>query len=90
MSNDGTFIHESLEDAASIVRYLEALLEGLRAGAIELEQEGESLSLHPHGLLSFEVKAKRKGDRSKIRIKLQWKEQVRHQSDSPLKIRPEK
>ena len=88
MSNDGTFTHESLEDRESIVRYLEALLVGLRQGKVELEQDGEALELCPSGLLSFQVKAKRKGERAKLRLKLQWQEQARSQSDAPLRIRP--
>ena len=90
MSSDGTFMHESLEDTESVVRYLEALLEGLKRGRVELEQDDESFELHPQGLVNFQVKAKRKGERSKLRLKLQWKEQVSHPSDSPLKIRPNK
>ena len=89
MSADESFTHESLEDMQSIARYLQAVLDGLQRGKIELEQNDTRVELKPHGLISFRVKAKRKGERSKLSIKLSWREQHDSNGDGPLRVRPE-
>ena len=89
MSADESFTHESLEDMRSIARYLEAVLEGLRQGKIQLEQNGDSVALHPHGLINFRVKAKKKGERSKLSLKLSWRERSDAADDGPLRVRPD-
>jgi amphi-Trp domain-containing protein len=68
------FKHESLQDCASIVRYLKALIEGLESGRLEFGTDDQELSLEPRGLLELEVRAKRKGGRSKVALKLGWRE----------------
>jgi amphi-Trp domain-containing protein len=68
------FRHESLEDSESIAKYLEALRDALRAGKLELSDQGGELTLRPQGLLGFEIRARKKGDRVKIRIKMGWRE----------------
>ena len=77
------FKHESLQDLKSIGQYLEALTEGLRSGRVELSDESGQLVLHPSGLLSLELRAKRRGNRAKLQLKLSWtEEKAKTKSDS--------
>ena len=71
---DDEFKHDSVQDRESIARYLRALLDGFEKGHISLGAEGQTLELTPQGLLEFEVRAKRKGGRSKVALKFTWRE----------------
>ncbi len=54
------------------VAYFEAIVAGLRNGAVEFRQSDESLALNPPEHLNLEVKAARKGDKSKISFEISW------------------
>ena len=68
------FKHESLQDRVSIARYLQALQEGLEKGHLELVSDEKTVVLDPDGLVELEVRAKRKGNRRKLSIKLSWRD----------------
>lgn len=68
------FRHESLQDRESIVRYLNALSQGIANGQLTLGTREENLILHPSGLLKLDVKARGKDDRTKLVFKISWKE----------------
>jgi|CXWL01.1.fsa_nt_gi amphi-Trp domain-containing protein len=68
------FEHESLQDRESIVRYLNALSQGIASGQLTLGTREESLVLHPSGLLKLSVKARGKDERTKLVFKISWKE----------------
>ena len=72
--SEGEFAHDSIQDSASIVEYLEALAQGFRNGRLLLCSGKKELILRPHGLLKLEVKAKRKGGGSKLSLRIGWKE----------------
>ncbi len=72
---DLNFKHESMQDLDSILKYLNAVTEGLAQGKIRLAAKNKELILEPHGMLRFDVEAKRKGDQRKLAIKLSWKEE---------------
>ncbi len=74
MSHDEQFEHESLQDADSIAHYLGALIDGFRNGRISLASDGDELVLTPDHLLQFSVKARKKGYKNKLSLKIQWKE----------------
>lgn len=69
------FEHESLQDAASIAEYLRAVIAGLEAGELELGDDHGELLLRPRGLLGLEVRARRRGGRVKLRVKISWTEE---------------
>lgn len=71
---DGEFKHESLQDGQTIHQYLEALAAGFQNARLELNSDGDGIVLHPDGLLKLTVKAKRKGDRCKLHLRLNWRE----------------
>lgn len=70
----GEFRHESLQDRESIVRYLNALSQGIASGQLTLGTREENLVLHPSGLLKLSVKARGKDERTKLVFKISWKE----------------
>lgn len=76
MSNDGKFNHESLQDKETIKQYLQAVQEGLDKGRIVLSSLEDEMELQPKGLLKLSLKARRKGETSKLQIKIQWEDKA--------------
>lgn len=74
MSADDEFRHESVQDRRSIVQYLRALTAGIEKGHIQLGMHDQELDLEPSGLLEFQIRAKRKGGRVKLALKMAWRE----------------
>ncbi|MEW6262063.1 MAG: amphi-Trp domain-containing protein [Thermodesulfobacteriota bacterium] len=68
------FKHESLEDSESIVKYLNALREGFEKGVLLFSSESKRLTIKPHGLINFDMEARRKGDDIKVTLKFRWSE----------------
>lgn len=87
MPNLESFSHESLEDAQSIARYLDALKEGLQKGTLSLENESGELQLAPHGLLGCEIRARKKGGKVKLRLQITWQQEPREGSADGFKIK---
>ena len=83
------FKHESLQDLKSIGQYLKALTEGLESGRVELADDTGQLVLHPAGLLNLELRAKRRGDRAKLQLKLTWTEEESKPRVDSLRVRSE-
>jgi amphi-Trp domain-containing protein len=84
------FKHESLQDAESIVRYIEALSEGFQNGALLFSSDDKRLVLKPRGLVRLEVEAKKRGEEIKLSLKFRWTEEagVEAANTSPLVISP--
>ncbi len=76
------FKHESLEDSSSIAQYLQVLIEGIQQGHLEFGTEQQQFDLDPKGLLQLEVRAKKKGGRNKISLKLSWRDDQEKTSNS--------
>jgi amphi-Trp domain-containing protein len=86
-SRSGEFGHESLQDTKSIVKYLEALADGFRAGKLEFSSGKSAISLRPNGLLELSLKAKRKDGQARLNLEVAWKEPKRGKRKAPpLKI----
>ncbi len=73
-SNQDDFRYESIQDNASVVKYLNALKEGFLKGKILLGSREKKILLEPKGLIKLDVKARKKEGRVKISIKCAWKE----------------
>jgi amphi-Trp domain-containing protein len=71
----GEFKHESLQDRETIVKYLNAISEGIRNGHLVLANGDEPIMLEPSGLLRLDLKAKRKEGLMKLSLKISWKEE---------------
>ncbi len=82
-SQKSDFRHESLQDRQTIVRYLNALSEGIASGRLVLGTREEEIVLEPEGLLKLDVKARQKSDEAKVTFKISWKSNGH--GDSPIK-----
>ncbi len=78
MAREEQFEHESFQDNETIGKYLGALMEGFQKGTITLSSEGDQLVLTPNNILQFQVKARKKGNKNKLSIKISWKEPKSH------------
>ncbi len=66
------FKHESLQDCQSIVEYLNSLCDGFERKHLVLRSENNEVIVKPHGLLKFEIKARKRSDRVKLSLKISW------------------
>ena len=89
--NTGDFEHESLQDTASIGKYLEALAEGFQDGTLEFSSGKKSIRLQPTGLLELTLKARKKDGEARLQIDVSWKEpKKKKRTQPPLSIKPGK
>lgn len=65
--------YEAQLTRAEALEYLEAILEGLRKGILTISAPGRVLTLRPGGLFELELAAKRKKDKEKLHLELEWK-----------------
>lgn len=72
--SDGKFKYDSVQDAATLKKYLQALLEGFDSGAIHLTYKGEEIVVEPKGLINFQLEAKVKGEQRKLALKFTWRD----------------
>ncbi len=79
--------HEALADRATVASYLRAIADGLESGKLSLQGEDVSLQLAPQRLVDFELDARRERGRSRIRVRLAWREE-QAEVDS-LSIKPD-
>jgi amphi-Trp domain-containing protein len=68
------FNHHSVQDRESVVKYLNALSDGIKKGRISIRNGGKDIELEPADLLTIEIKAKHTGGGSKLSIILSWTE----------------
>ena len=74
MSDDSRIEYDSMQDTQSIQQFLHSLTEGFEKGKIVLRSENEEVVLRPQHLLKFTIKAKKKGEKCKLSVKMSWKE----------------
>jgi len=74
MTESEKFDYESIQDRQSIRKFFEVFIEGLEKGSIVLSSENDSVVLSPSELIQFAVKTKKKDGKSRISIKLNWKD----------------
>lgn len=74
MSEVERFEHESVMDRLSIQQFFIALADGIKKGRIVLSAEKDQALLMPAELLRFAIKTKKKSGKSKLIIKLVWKD----------------
>jgi amphi-Trp domain-containing protein len=76
-AREGKFTYESVQDAASLVEYLQALTDGFAKGSMSFSRKDLDLTLCPTGLIGFAVEAKGKDGRMKLNLKFTWREDVK-------------
>ena len=67
------FEHESMQDNASVVQFLKALIEGFEKGKISLKAGPDQMALVPNDLIKFNLKAKLKREKVKLSLRMSWK-----------------
>jgi amphi-Trp domain-containing protein len=73
-NEDMEFSHEAMIDTAAVATYLKALADGFDAHTLRFSDKRGEIVLRPKGLVDFEVKATRDGDRVRLEIRFDWKE----------------
>ncbi len=82
--------HESYQDSASVVRYLEEVIDGLNKGHIILTSGSDVVDLEPNGLIQMQINATQRKSRHQLSVKLQWmpKDAAQQEdSEEPLTIK---
>ena len=86
MSDDSRFEYDSIQDVQSIRKFLQTLNKGFENGKIVLSSDKDEVVLRPQNLLKFAIKAKKKGNKCKLSLKMSWKEVKIADSLDALKI----
>ncbi len=60
-------------EVGQVVSYLENIASGLKAGLINVQLGGESVSLTPPSVVDLEMEVSQKKDKEKLTIELCWK-----------------
>lgn len=60
------------------IRQLEALLEGLKAGSVTLNQSDQKLWLRPGAAVDLELRAEQSGDSERLEVRLGWRRRSLH------------
>ena len=74
MMQTNEFKFDSMQDCQSIGAYLQSLCEGFTQKQLVLRSEHNEFIVKPNGLLKFEIKAKKKSDRVRVKIEIAWKD----------------
>ena len=77
------FEHESLQDRATIARYLKAIEDGFANGSLSLRSKDGDILLEPQGLIGLTVRASRKRGRMQLSLHASWKTIDHPDSDKP-------
>jgi amphi-Trp domain-containing protein len=88
MAEYGSFEYESYQDLETIQKFLESLTQGFAKEQIVLSSGDDTIELQPKNLLKFAVSAKKKEDKTKLSIKISWKQGKIKAVKPPLEIGP--
>ncbi len=89
MADDHLFEYEAFQDNETIGGYLSALVEGFEKGRISLRSLDEEIVLSPNNLLQVSIKARKKGSKNKLSIKVTWKDaRTPHPNEPTIQIGP--
>jgi amphi-Trp domain-containing protein len=89
VDKESRFKYESVQDAETLRRYLEAVTAGFAAGELRFSSREGEVCLHPGGVIGFAVEAKSMGGRMKLNFKFSWREGgEEHEGDGGLTIAP--
>ncbi len=88
MADYGSFEYASYQDLETIQKFLESLNQGFAKERIVLSSGDDTIELEPKNLLRFSVRAKKKEDKTKLSIRISWKEGKIKAVKTPLEIGP--
>ncbi len=75
MEKETRFKYESVQDATTLRRYLQAVLAGFESGELRFSSREGEVVLHPRDIIGFLVEAKSMGGRMKLHLKFSWREE---------------
>lgn len=75
--------YTELRSLDSAIEQLQELVDGLRAGALNLERGEHQLQLKPGAVLDFAVRAERDGEQERFELTLEWRRQEQTASSAP-------
>lgn len=76
MAKKEAFEHESIQDSQTIKKYFQALIDGFENKRIVFTSSARQIVLNPGELIELEIKAKKKGDKNKVSLKMSWKDDL--------------
>ncbi len=89
VEKESRFKYESVQDADTLRRYLEAVTEGFASGELRFSSREGEVALHPAGMIGFLVEAKSMSGRMKLHLKFSWREDGgEDDADAGLTIAP--
>ena len=66
-------------------KYLQSLIRGFETGSIALKSHEGALTLYPKEMINFNVRAKKKDDKTKLTLKISWKDSVNSNNSFSIK-----
>ncbi len=76
MSEEKYFKHESYQDRESISNYIREILNGLEKGVLHFSDNNGETVINPEELMLLEIKVKKKGEKTRVSLKIEWKDGV--------------
>ena len=70
--NKQSFRHESLQDAKSIEKILNAICDGIAKGKLKFSDEEDEIVFQPEGLMKLKLSASQDGNQQLFNIKVSW------------------
>lgn len=82
------FEHESLQGREAAARFLHSLAQGIAGGDLTLGSDSHNIALAPEGLIRFRITVRRNKSRTRLAVKLSWREarERGEAASSPLRI----
>lgn len=72
---ESDFRFETLQESDTVREYLRAIADGLSSGGLLLSTDGREIRLEPKGLLRFRCDARTGKRRTRVTIRLAWREE---------------
>ena len=86
MTEEDRFNCESLQDTETMAKYLKSLMDGFEKGEIALKSDEGEFVLHPGDMIDLTVKAKKKKNKSKLTLKISWKNSFKADGSLSTKV----
>ncbi len=67
-----SFLHESLQDADTLVDILKSIADGIEKGKISCSDEDNEIVLKPEGLMQLKVSAAQDNNHYRFNLKVNW------------------
>lgn len=86
VKSEGKVSFEATMELEEAISYFEAIVSGLKKGAIDFRQGEDHISLAPASTLKVKVKASSKKSKGKVSFELAWREAEEEEEREDLEI----